>query len=217
MPTADNAAQPEFPWERHPSESPQAYAAFCIYRDLGLRRSLAATAGFYFLETGDDTHGRTGVTPSRRRQLARWSSEHRWVDRVTAWDEEQDRELRLRRIEAVREAERSHQEAARKLVTKGLAALEKLAVKSVDQARLLIVEGAKLERLALGEPVDPGGFPRPFGGTRGEVGAAAAGDEYAVAQRLMASGDLLELAEQLAEQLAAAEDETDHHEQEPTA
>ena len=67
------------PWDRQPNESPQAFEAFAIYRDMAYRRSLAAVAW---------------KLSKSKTLLSRWSSAHGWVKRVAAWDAYNDRETR---------------------------------------------------------------------------------------------------------------------------
>jgi hypothetical protein len=67
------------PWDRQPNESPKAFEAFAIYRDMACQRSLAA-AGWKLHKS--------------RSLLSRWSAAHGWVKRVAAWDAWNDRESR---------------------------------------------------------------------------------------------------------------------------
>jgi hypothetical protein len=58
------------PWDRQPNESPQAFEAFAIYRDMSYQRSLAAAAW---------------KLRKTKKLLERWSATHGWVKRVAAW------------------------------------------------------------------------------------------------------------------------------------
>ena len=58
-------------WERHGDESYKAYEAFCIYRDLGAGRTLAAVAEK--LRKSYDL-------------IRRWSKKFCWQERADAWD-----------------------------------------------------------------------------------------------------------------------------------
>jgi hypothetical protein len=132
------------PWEQQPRESSRAFGAFCIYRDLGPRRSLrAAAAAFY---------GRT--TATLERQVDKWSRAFRWVERASAWDRHLDAEARQAQEQARREMVERHVREARALQAKALERLRALCPEELGPADLLrfIVEAAKLERLALGEP-----------------------------------------------------------------
>lgn len=75
------------PWDRLPSESPRAYAAFISYRDLGTGRSI--DKAFEALNQGKKRKGR----PS---EWFDWSRKNRWVKRAEAWDA---------RCEAIQQAE----------------------------------------------------------------------------------------------------------------
>lgn len=78
------------PWDRQPGESDPAWAAFVVYRDMGLDRSTAKV--------------RENVGKSQR-LIEGWSSRHSWVMRVQAWDADQDRQwqktLRRKQREAI--------------------------------------------------------------------------------------------------------------------
>lgn len=60
------------PWERQPDETPEAYRAFILYRDLDpLERGYGAVAKLIH-------HSRTLVS--------RHGSNHHWIERASAWD-----------------------------------------------------------------------------------------------------------------------------------
>jgi hypothetical protein len=135
---------PSAPWEQQPGESARAFGAFCLYRDLGPRRSLrAAAAAFY---------GRTSAASER--QVDKWSRAFGWVERASAWDRHLDAEARKAQEEARREMVERHVREARALQAKALERLRALCPEELGPGDLLryIVEAAKLERLALGEP-----------------------------------------------------------------
>jgi hypothetical protein len=139
-------------WERAKGESAKAYAAFCVYRDLGSERSLRKMAN----------EGECGANVG---QLERWSSRWKWVNRAAAYDDELDRQTRR-----VNEKERK-QMVIRHTRISMLAQdtitdqLEKLLadVQADPKKRLMPTELARLmheavaiERLSRGEPTEIG-------------------------------------------------------------
>src|SRR5260370_36384640 len=130
------------PWEQQPEETPRAYGAFCVYRDLGPRRTLAAAAAAFFERTGD----------APERQVDKWSSAHRWVERAAAWDRHLDAEGRAAQETARREMAERHGREARALPAKALERLRALRPEELSPADVLrfFVEAAELERAALG-------------------------------------------------------------------
>lgn len=76
-PQSDAEPAPVAAWERQPSESQVAFEAFRLYRDGAPRRSIREVAA----ELG-----------KRRQLLERWSTRHRWVDRVDAFLRDEDRQ-----------------------------------------------------------------------------------------------------------------------------
>src|SRR5260370_1261316 len=132
------------PWEQQPGETPRAYGAFCVYRDLGPRRTLAAAAAAFFERTGD----------APERQVDKWSSAHRWVERAAAWDRHLDAESCQAQEAARKEMAERHVREARGLQAKALERLRALRPEELSPADVLryFVEAVKLERLALGEP-----------------------------------------------------------------
>jgi hypothetical protein len=79
------------PWERRKEESGKAFDAFACYRDLGSGRSIEKAA----------EHVRKSVS-----LLKRWSSRYSWVERVQAWDQEQERTATEAAAEAAQERAR---------------------------------------------------------------------------------------------------------------
>src|SRR5450759_3585485 len=67
------------PWERQSGEASSAFAAFCVYRDLGGERNFRKVSESF------------GKTQQWWSQVAgRWG----WQTRAFAWDNEQDRQRR---------------------------------------------------------------------------------------------------------------------------
>lgn len=130
------------PWERIASESTKSYEAFCLYRDMGNERSLAKVATKLGKSAG---------------LIERWSRRDNWVNRVAAWDSEQDRIeqeiLRQENIKAIKRMRERHATLAESMLEKAAAALEmfpEVLIKPQDISRMVAV-ASKLERLARGD------------------------------------------------------------------
>lgn len=98
------------PWERQPEESPQAWEAFVIYRDM------------LQLEHDGRIEGRRSHRQVAKRVgkhhalMSRWSERHQWKARVAAYDSDLDRDRRAAlRSEAIL-AVREHAQLAAKMV-----------------------------------------------------------------------------------------------------
>ena len=132
------------PWERQAGESARAFGAFCAYRDLGAHRSLRAAAEAFY--------GRKGA--SLERQFDRWSRAFGWAERVAAWDRHLDAEACKAQEQARRDMAERHVKEARTLQAKAVERLRAIRPEELAPAEVLrfLVEAAKLERLALGEP-----------------------------------------------------------------
>ena len=155
-----NADEQKHEWDRLTGESSKAYAHFCLYRDMGVGRSLRQ------MEKLD------GCT-SQLRQLMRWSSRWRWVERCQQYDDYAERQLRVQQEKDRLEMHKRHAKIAvlgQNIAVKAMEALlgkvqsGKQAVAPADVTRLVDVS-VKVERLARGEPTDshevmgPGGGP----------------------------------------------------------
>ena len=68
-------------YDRQPAETPKAYAAFTIYRDMGVGRTLdrAATEFYPVTESSQSRH-------RNKNQLGQWSTQYSWVDRCRDYD-----------------------------------------------------------------------------------------------------------------------------------
>jgi len=100
-PPQDSGPQP---WDRRPSESPQANRAFLVYLYLGLDRSLQKA---YRSFKGSDS----AKLPGRWRT---WCVDHEWVARAAAYD----RHHNLRRMEKALQAESAAIEERRRELNK---------------------------------------------------------------------------------------------------
>ena len=131
------------PWERQPGEPPRAWTAFTTYRDLAPHERSLVKVGVQYGKTAG--------------WMEKLSSRWRWVGRVRAWENEQDRVKRVASIKAV-------EDMARRQVGMGLLMQKKAADRlnkmtddevmtlSVSEVIRLAEAGARLERLGRGQP-----------------------------------------------------------------
>lgn len=133
---------PLSPWERLPTEGPEAWEAFTTYRDIGPQRSCEAVAQ----QVGKG-----------RALMLRWSRTHAWVARCETWDAEIDRVRQSEHMEAVRSMATRHVEIAHAMLEKVVARLQTLDVDSLTPHQLarFARDAVTIERLALGQPTAP--------------------------------------------------------------
>ena len=128
------------PWERQEGETPKQFEAFVIYRNMGDERSLSSVAQ---------------QLNKSKQLLGRWSAANNWVERCTAWDNEQDRILRQEQIKDIKRMRQRHASIAADMLeaaTKGLKHIKEHPeeMTSNDVSRLVDV-ASKLERLSRGD------------------------------------------------------------------
>jgi hypothetical protein len=151
-------------WDRQSVESSKAYHHFCLYRDMGVSRSLRT------LEKAD------GCT-SDYRQLGRWSTKWQWVERSRRYDDYLERQERIKQEKERRDMRKRHAQIAllgQNIAVKGFEALlakVQAGDREVGPADLtrLVAASVTIERLARGESTDshevtgPGGGPIKLG------------------------------------------------------
>jgi len=145
------------PWDRLPEESSKAYAAFSIFRDLGPRRSLDEASRAYHGPSPQVTHssaarGRRGASGQIRTWAQRWN----WTARARAWDQELERVKTSKQLAAIDEMAERHAKEALMLQNKAVERLRQLRPEELKPRETLdfLIEAAKLERLARGEPTE---------------------------------------------------------------
>ena len=139
------------PWERQPNETAQAFTAFTIYRDYGVKRSHQKVAQ----ELGKS-----------RTLISRWSSQHSWVDRAQTFDTEQDRVWLTERRELLRKTAQRNAKIAAAAMARVAEKVMSLTTADLDvnsMARLMDA-ASKLEQLALGGPTSRLAVIGPNGG-----------------------------------------------------
>ena len=130
------------PWDRRQDESSKAYEAFCIYRDMGIQRSLSKVAE---------------KLQKSATLINRWSREKNWVKRAEAWDDEQERIEReaaqKEQAKAIREMRKRHSDLAQAMLIKSARALARIPddeIKAGDVSRMVDI-ASKLERISRGD------------------------------------------------------------------
>jgi hypothetical protein len=193
-------------WDRLTRETPKAWRAFELYRDMGLGRSYAKVAQ----ELPNQTRaGRLGVSVQL---IKRWAKEFQWQDRVKAFDAHEARIASGERQDAIREMNERHANIAQHLQAK---VIERLA--TVNPADLTIgqlpkyLEAAvKVERLARGATTENVGLTAaaPDEEFSGLEGTDLAGHvKNVVRGALIAKGVDPDDADQALEEASAYEDE----------
>lgn len=96
------------PWEQQPGETPKAYQAFCVYRDMGAGRSLDAGYQQSIQRVSEGYQEKRASGAWRR-----WCNQHGWVARAIAYDKYLDSE-RLKAI-AIADSDQARQEYLQQL------------------------------------------------------------------------------------------------------
>ena len=129
------------PWERQKGETPRAYEAFAVYRDMGPGRSQ--------VKVGQKLSKNTAT-------IAGWSTKYDWVKRVAAWDAEQDRIARQDQIDEIKKMRKRHTDLASAMLVKAARALQRIPedeIKAADVSRM-VETASKLERISRGDAGD---------------------------------------------------------------
>ncbi len=149
------ASTTPLPWERQPTESAIAFAAFVIFRDLGPRRSLDAASRLHHRKPGQEPdQPQTGTKKRKSGQVRLWYKSWNWRARAEAYDAELDRRHRAARETALREMAERHAREAVALQEKALRRLQQMQPEELSPVQVLdyFIQAAKLERLSRGEP-----------------------------------------------------------------
>lgn len=137
------------PWEKQPEETPRAFGAFRVYRDLGPARRLLETHRRFLNEPAAEVVNRT---------IDNWSMKFLWAQRAAAFDIYTDaqrwREAQSTYVEELREMAVRQARAAVFLQSKGVQALQQLdpAKLSANELLAYIIRASELERIARGLP-----------------------------------------------------------------
>ena len=126
------------PWEMQPTDTPKSWEAFQIYRDMGKKRSLKRVAE---------------QLKKSETIIGRWSGQHNWQERVAAWEDEQDRLIRIELTKGIGNMRKRHADIAGQMLLKAAQALQKIPVdevKASDISRMVDI-ASKLERLSRGD------------------------------------------------------------------
>jgi hypothetical protein len=149
------------PWDQQKNESPKAWAAFILYRDMGPReRTLEKVESKLREQNGTATPPQPGGKKRRPSGgLTAWQSRHRWVERAKAWDQEQDRIGCEARIAEIREMNKRQAKAGLLAQSRAIDKLNKMKPDEIEKLTVgevvaLLREGARLERIARGEPAE---------------------------------------------------------------
>lgn len=82
-------------YDRIENETIKAYAAFCIYRDMGIDRTIVEVTKQTYKQSPQATHTRpTGIS-----RVLDWSSKYNWVDRCKDYDRDEEAIARERNRE----------------------------------------------------------------------------------------------------------------------
>lgn len=129
------------PWEMQPTDTPKSWEAFQIYRDLGKNRSLKKVAE---------------QLKKSETIIGRWSGKHNWIERIAAWEAEQDRLIREELMKDIGTMRKRHVDIANAMLIKAARALQKMPddeIKAADISRMVDI-ATKLERISRGDVGD---------------------------------------------------------------
>ena len=125
---------PAKPWERQKGESEQAFEAFRMFRELGLKRSV-----------GDVSKRLT----KSRQLMSRWKTTWNWDERARAYDNELEKEARKEAVKNLKDMTKRHIQISVQLQAKALEALKSMSIEdmSAKDIKEFIKLATDLERL----------------------------------------------------------------------
>ena len=116
-------------WDRQPGETPKAFAAFCIYRDLpAVDRTIVAAVAQHRKQGGKTTE----------RNWETWASRYNWRERGLASDSDLASRRRIRRAAALERAQDDISTMARAALTKMVPLLQPLESGGIDPYQIPI-------------------------------------------------------------------------------
>lgn len=142
------------PWLLLDDETDTAYAAFCVYRDEGPRRSLRQAArDYYRLQDLPERHGPDG---GKLGQVTAWSGRNDWRSRAASYDHHLDRMRRIEHADEVKEMARRHAAVANVAIARGTERLRAMTAAELTprEAIVLIDLGVRIERLTRGQATE---------------------------------------------------------------
>lgn len=124
----------EHSWERQPGESVQAFEAFKLYRDMGLKRS---------------NHAVCEQLSKSRQLISRWKKQWDWDSRVRDYDNELEKEAHKEAVKNLKDMTSRHIKISMQLQRKALEALDKMKVEDMSpkDVKEFIKMATDLERL----------------------------------------------------------------------
>lgn len=142
--------QPKEPWERQPEETPSAWKAFQVYRDIGVERSIAAAARVL---KGSETKKTTNQTQYNK--YHKWSKKYNWELRALAYDKMIDRQKVDQAIADAKKMTERHIGIAVMMQAKGVKRIREMTEDQIARMKLpeaikMIDQGVEIERLARG-------------------------------------------------------------------
>jgi hypothetical protein len=134
------------------SESTEAFHAFSIYRDLGLKRNLDEVSRR--LDAEKRGSGLRLVRPNEVRtkhrksgKIGLWSRKYQWVERAAAWDRIVDQRLREKQLDEIERMAKRQAQEAQVLSQVLMAPVVALATGLKDPNRARTLENADMDRL----------------------------------------------------------------------
>ena len=127
-------------WEKQNFDTPRSYNHFCIYRDMGIQRTL------------QKVREQLGKPPKYIRSLEYASVKYRWVERANAYDDYIEEEARKENEAEIKEMKKRHILQARLMQNKVIERMQNLnpqEMTSQDCVRMYDV-AVKVERLSRG-------------------------------------------------------------------
>ena len=147
-------------WDKQETETPKAYNAFLVYKDMGALRTLQKAAAIFY-----ETENIPETSPQLR-QFKTWSAKHNWVSRCSDFDIEEE-QLRIeQKRKDIREMDRRQAKDGMEMSKIGMYNIKLHATDDppkdkdgniikpkipVPESTRLFTEGIKAERIARGE------------------------------------------------------------------